>query len=330
MRKLSVDDYVAGIRAGERAILARAITLVESELPAHAELAQAVLNAILPYTGGSTRVGLSGVPGVGKSTFIDAMGMHLLSLGHRVAVLAVDPSSSVTGGSILGDKTRMARLSRETAAYIRPSPSSGSLGGVARKTRESMLLCEAAGFDVVIIETVGVGQSETVVADMTDVYLVLMLAGAGDDLQGIKRGILEVADVLAINKADGDNRRRAESARHELASALHVMRGAGRIPPVHMVSSVEATGLPELWDAVRGFVDERRTEGALDARRRAQQLDWMQAMIREGLEQAFRADSAIAASLPGIEHEVRDGRLHATTAAARLLAQFLGSRPAGR
>jgi len=319
-RSLSVDDYVAGVRAGDRAVLARAITLVESERPAHIATAQDVLNGILPHTGKAIRVGLSGVPGVGKSTFIDAMGMHLLGKHHRVAVLAIDPSSTVTGGSILGDKTRMARLSREHAAFIRPSPSSGTLGGVARKTRESMLLCEAAGFDVVIIETVGVGQSETVVADMTDVYLVLMLAGAGDELQGIKRGILEVADVLAINKADGDNKQRAESARHELASALHVMRGAGVIPPVLAVSARDGSGIDELWGAVSGFVEAARESGELDTRRRAQQLEWMHAMIRESLERRFRANPAVSQALSTIELDVREGRLHATTAAERLLA----------
>ncbi|HYO74766.1 MAG TPA: methylmalonyl Co-A mutase-associated GTPase MeaB, partial [Archangium sp.] len=224
MKPLPVEAYVEGVRASERAMLARAITLIESEHPRHEAFAQEVLTRLLPYTGGALRVGISGVPGVGKSTFIDALGMHLVGLGKRVAVLAIDPSSTVSGGSILGDKTRMARLSRESLAYIRPSPSSGTLGGVARKTRETLLLCEAAGFDVVLVETVGVGQSETVVADMVDFYLVLMLSGAGDELQGIKRGILEVADMIAINKADGDNVVRAERARAEYRAALHLMR----------------------------------------------------------------------------------------------------------
>lgn len=322
-RLLAVEDYVAGIRAGDRAVLARAITLVESEHPKHIALAQEVLNEILPYTGGAIRIGLSGVPGVGKSTFIDAFGMYLLARGKRVAVLAVDPSSSVTGGSILGDKTRMARLSREADAYIRPSPSGGTLGGVARKTRESLLLCEAAGFDVVLVETVGVGQSETVVADMTDVYLVLMLAGAGDELQGIKRGILEVADVLAINKADGDNALRAERARHELASALHVMRGAGRVPPVLAVSAAESRGLDAVWEAVHGFVEELRTAGDLDRKRRAQGLDWMASMIRDGLLRAFESHPDVEAALPAVEAQVRDGCLHAPLAARRLLDLFL-------
>jgi LAO/AO transport system kinase len=321
-RLLSTDQYVAGIRRGDRATLARAITLVESDLPAHFERAQAVLDAILGDTGGSVRIGLSGVPGVGKSTFIDAFGMHLVGQAKRVAVLAVDPSSSVTGGSILGDKTRMARLSREPSAFIRPSPSSGTLGGVTRKTRESMLLCEAAGFEVVIVETVGVGQSETVVAEMSDVFVVLMLAGAGDELQGIKRGILEVADVLAINKADGDNTFAADRARHELASALHVMRGAGTIPPVLAISSVEARGIAELWDTVMAFWQSRKDSGALDDERRRQGLEWMHAMIRDGLGRRFLANPAVAAALPQMEREVRAGTLHATTAAARLLAML--------
>ncbi|MFP2927082.1 methylmalonyl Co-A mutase-associated GTPase MeaB, partial [Pyxidicoccus sp. 3LG] len=227
MKLLPADTYVEGVRAGDRAVLARAITLVESEHPRHAALAQDVLTRLLPHTGNSQRVGISGVPGVGKSTFIDALGMHLVGRGHQVAVLAIDPSSSISGGSILGDKTRMARLSREPSAYIRPSPSSGTLGGVARKTRETLLLCEAAGFDVVLVETVGVGQSETVVSELVDFYLVLMLAGAGDELQGIKRGILEVADMVAINKADGDNAppRRA-GPRRATAPPSHLMRRA--------------------------------------------------------------------------------------------------------
>lgn len=321
-RLLAVEEYVRGIRAGDRALLARAITLVESELPAHFERAQAVLEAILPFTGRAIRIGLSGVPGVGKSTFIDAFGMHILAQNQRVAVLAVDPSSSVTRGSILGDKTRMARLSREPAAFIRPSPSSGTLGGVARKTRESMLLCEAAGFDVVIVETVGVGQSETVVADMSDVYLVLMLSGAGDELQGIKRGILEVADILAINKADGDNAFRADRARHELASALHVMRGASVVPPVLTVSSVEGRGIAELWDAVASFWGEAEAAGRLTERRRRQGVEWMEAMVGEGLRRMFESDPSVAAILVGVESEVRAGTLHATVAAERLLAAF--------
>ena len=220
MKRLDAQAYVDGVRGGDRAILARAITLIESEQPAHAELAQVVLETLLPETGGAHRVGISGVPGAGKSTFIDALGIMLTGQGHRVAVLAVDPTSSISGGSILGDKTRMSTLSNDPNAFIRPSPTSGTLGGVARKTRETILLCEAAGFDAVLVETVGVGQSETIVAGMVDFFLVLLIAGAGDELQGIKRGILEVADMLAINKADGDNQARATRAQASYQSAL--------------------------------------------------------------------------------------------------------------
>ena len=250
MKRLDAQDYVDGVRRGDRAILARAITLIESEQPAHAELAQEVLEVLLPDTGGAHRVGISGVPGAGKSTFIDALGTTLTSQEHRVAVLAVDPTSSISGGSILGDKTRMSALSNDPNAFIRPSPTSGTLGGVARKTRETILLCEAAGFDVVLVETVGVGQSETIVAGMVDFFLVLFIAGAGDELQGIKRGILEVADMLAINKADGDNRPRAIRAQASYQSALRLMRG-DRVPPVVTCSALEKTGLVRVVDAGR-------------------------------------------------------------------------------
>ncbi|WP_338866578.1 methylmalonyl Co-A mutase-associated GTPase MeaB [Myxococcus stipitatus] len=322
MKLLSADAYVEGVRSGDRAVLARAITLVESGHPRHQALAQEVLTRLLPFTGGSRRVGISGVPGVGKSTFIDALGMHLVGEGRRVAVLAIDPSSTISGGSILGDKTRMARLSRETAAYIRPSPSSGTLGGVARKTRETLLLCEAAGFDVVLVETVGVGQSETVVADMVDFYLVLMLAGAGDELQGIKRGILEVADMLAINKADGDNLPRAERARSELRAALHLMR-PGHEPVVTTCSAIEGKGIAALWSALESRVAQTVASGALEQRRRAQQVGWMWAMVQDGLRAALHANPMVAALVPVLETEVREGRSTPTSAALRVLGAFL-------
>lgn len=324
MKKLERDDYVRGVLAGDRAVLARAITLVESELPSHEALAQDVLAGVLARTGGARRLGVSGVPGVGKSTFIDAFGMYLRSLGKKVAVLAIDPSSSVTGGSILGDKTRMARLSREPDAFIRPSPSSGTLGGVARKTRETMLLCEAAGFDVVIVETVGVGQSETVVADMVDVYLVLMLAGAGDELQGIKRGILEVADVLAINKADGENVIRAQRARAELSAALHLLRGgAAWEPPVLTCSAAESTGLDAIWEKLEAHRALGVSSGTLDARRRRQSIDWMWAMIEDGLRASLRNRPDVAALIAALEREVGADAVPATTAARRVLEAFL-------
>ncbi|RKG81785.1 methylmalonyl Co-A mutase-associated GTPase MeaB [Corallococcus terminator] len=322
MKSLPADTYVEGVRAGDRALLARAITLVESEHPRHAALAQEVLTRLLPHTGKSKRVGISGVPGVGKSTFIDALGMHLAGNGHRVAVLAIDPSSSVSGGSILGDKTRMARLAREPLAYIRPSPSSGTLGGVARKTRETLLLCEAAGFDVVLVETVGVGQSETVVADMVDFYLVLMLAGAGDELQGIKRGILEVADMVAINKADGDNAPRAMQARAQYRAALHLMR-PGAEPVVTTCSAMEGTGIDTLWASVESVVAQREASGELARRRTQQQVGWMWAMVHDGLRAALRAHPEVSALIPALEQDVREGRATPTTAALRVLGAFL-------
>ncbi|NOJ78808.1 methylmalonyl Co-A mutase-associated GTPase MeaB [Myxococcus xanthus] len=322
MKLLSADAYVDGVRAGDRAMLARTITLVESELPRHAALAQEVLTRLLPATGGSRRVGISGVPGVGKSTFIDALGMHLVKAGKRVAVLAIDPSSTVSGGSILGDKTRMARLSREEAAYIRPSPSSGTLGGVARKTRETLLLCEAAGFDVVLVETVGVGQSETVVADLVDFYLVLMLAGAGDELQGIKRGILEVADMLAINKADGDNKPRAERARSELRAALHLMR-PGAEPEITTCSALEGTGIEKLWTSVETQLGRSAASGAMERRRKAQQVQWMWSMVQDGLRAALRAHPEVSTLVPTLEADVREGRATPTSAALRVLGAFL-------
>ncbi|WIG95975.1 methylmalonyl Co-A mutase-associated GTPase MeaB [Myxococcus sp. SDU36] len=322
MKLLPADAYVDGVRAGDRAMLARTITLVESELPRHATLAQEVLTRLLPATGGSRRVGISGVPGVGKSTFIDALGMHLVNAGKRVAVLAIDPSSTVSGGSILGDKTRMARLAREEAAYIRPSPSSGTLGGVARKTRETLLLCEAAGFDVVLVETVGVGQSETVVADLVDFYLVLMLAGAGDELQGIKRGILEVADMLAINKADGDNTPRAERARSELRAALHLMR-PGAEPEITTCSALEGSGIEKLWTSVETQLGRSAASGALERRRKAQQVQWMWTMVQDGLRAALRAHPEVSALVPTLEADVREGRATPTSAALRVLGAFL-------
>jgi LAO/AO transport system kinase len=322
----SADAYVEGVRAGERTMLARAITLIESEHPKHEPLAQEVLTRLLPHTGTARRVGISGVPGVGKSTFIDALGMHLVGLGKRVAVLAIDPSSTVSGGSILGDKTRMARLSRESLAYIRPSPSSGTLGGVARKTRETLLLCEAAGFDVVLVETVGVGQSETVVADMVDLYLVLMLAGAGDELQGIKRGILEVADMLAINKADGDNVARAQRAKAEYRAALHLMR-PGAEPEVTTCSALENTGIDHVWSSIERRLEAQRESGALLIRRRAQQTRWMWSMVDDGLRSALHAHPEVAALGPILEREVREGRATPTAAARRILGAFLSGRP---
>ncbi len=321
MKLLDVQSYVDGVRDGNRAILARTITLIESENPKHAELAQEVLEALLPDTGGAYRVGISGVPGAGKSTFIDALGTMLTSRGHQVAVLAVDPTSSVTGGSILGDKTRMPALSVDPKAFIRPSPTSGTLGGVTRKTRETILVCEAAGFDVVLVETVGVGQSETIVADMVDFFLVLMIAGAGDELQGIKRGIMEVADMLAINKADGDNLARATRAQASYQSALRLMRPHSE-PPVVTCSALEKTGLEELWALA---VDRRKrleADGAFQQRRQEQQVRWMWDMVDDGLRRALRGDKELRALLDQLEKGVAAGTAAPSAAATQILRQF--------
>ena len=324
--KPSLEDYVAGVRAGDRTMLARAITLVESDADKHRALAQEVLRAVLPDTGGAHRVGISGVPGVGKSTFVDALGTFLTGRGAKVAVLAVDPSSSVSHGSILGDKTRMAKLSRDPSAFIRPSPSSGSLGGVARKTRESILLCEAAGFDVVLVETVGVGQSETVVSDMVDFYLVLMLAGAGDELQGIKRGILEIADLVAINKADGNNLRNAQRARKEYEMALRLMRGHGHFwdAPVVTLSAREGTGIPELWAHVEDHHTRFEEGGRLAARRQAQMVHWMWSTVEDRLIHALRSHGDVKTLVPRLEQAVRAGETPPTAAADEILATFFG------
>jgi LAO/AO transport system kinase len=324
--KLSVKDYAAGIRERDRTILGRAITLVESNTPGDQQLAQQLLLEILPDTGKAYRIGITGVPGVGKSTFIDAFGTQLTAEQHRVAVLAVDPTSGVTGGSILGDKTRMARLSRDDAAFIRPSPSSGSLGGVTRKTRESMLVCEAAGFDVVLVETVGVGQSETVVADMVDFFLVLMLPGAGDELQGIKRGILEHADMIAVNKADlaGDA---ARAAKREYMSALRVMHGAGAEDtgwsvPVLTVSGLTGQGLPELWTRIGEHRAIMEQNGLFLSKRREQLRRWMWSMVEDRALQALRNHPEVQRRAPALEADVTSGKITPTLGARALLEAF--------
>ncbi|BCS34870.1 ATPase/protein kinase [Luteitalea sp. TBR-22] len=323
--RLSVDAYVEGVLRGDRAVLARAITLVESERPEDAPDAAAVLDAVLPHAGHSHRVGITGVPGVGKSTFIDALGMHLVrDRGERVAVLSVDPSSPLSGGSILGDKTRMERLALEDAAYIRPSPSRGVLGGVARRTRETILLCEAAGFGTILVETVGVGQSETAVRSMTDFFLLLMLPGAGDELQGIKRGIIEMVDAIAINKADGDMRARADRARVEYRAALHLFPAAadGWAPPVLTCSALAGDGIAALWDVVGQHRAHVEANGFFARRRSAQSLAWMRELVGSGLEAAFRTHPGVAEALPGLEAAVAAGRTTAFAAARDLLARF--------
>src|SRR5689334_1654265 len=316
------EALAAEVRGGSRRALAKAITLVESTRADHQRAAQRLLELLLPQTGRAVRVGVSGVPGVGKSTFIEAFGLHLIGLGKRVAVLAVDPSSARSGGSILGDKTRMPRLSAAPEAFIRPSPSTGSLGGVARRTREAMLVCEAAGYDVVIVETVGVGQSEVAVASMVDFFLVLMLPGAGDELQGIKKGIIEIADALAVNKCDGDNVPRAQRAAAEYRAALRLFRHASPNwdPPVLTVSALEGRGMDEVWATIAAHREKLGATGELVRKRREQQQAWLWSMLRDGLERQFLARPDVRRLLPELEAAVGDGRLTATAAATRLLA----------
>jgi LAO/AO transport system kinase len=320
----SIDELERGVRAADRALLARAITLVESRAARDRDDAQALLARLLPATGGATRVGITGVPGVGKSTLIDELGMRLVGRGHRVAVLAVDPSSALSGGAILGDKTRMQRLSLEPNAFIRPSPSGLSPGGVARRTRETLLLCEAAGFDVVLVETVGVGQGEFAVAAMVDFFLVLMLPGAGDELQGIKKGVLELADAIAVNKADGDNLLRARTALGDLRAALRYLprKRASWRTQVVTVSGQTGDGLDELWALVGEHRATLAASGELAALRDEQQRSWMWSLIGERLDAAFRAHPAVAAELATVEAEVLAGRVTPTAAADRLLAAF--------
>ena len=323
------DGLAGGVLGGDRRALARAITLVESTRPDHRAAAEALLTQVLPHSGKAVRLGITGVPGVGKSTFIEAFGLYLIGQGHRVAVLAVDPTSRRSRGSILGDKTRMEELSRAPEAFIRPSPAGRTLGGVARRTREAMLVCEAAGFDVVIVETVGVGQSESAVADMVDTFLLLLQPGAGDELQGFKRGIMELADLVVVNKADGELALAAERAAAEYRGALQFLRPASKSwrPEVLKCSSLKGTGVAEVWEAVGRFRAALEAAGELAEKRAGQALDWMWAELGESLLTSLRAHPAIAGQLPGLEAEVRAGRLTPTLAAERLLAAFRGAPP---
>ncbi len=326
-----MDEYVKGVLAGDRTILARTITLVESNSRAHMDMAQEVIKRILPHTGNSIRIGVTGVPGVGKSTFIEALGGDLLEKGKKVAVLAIDPSSTRTRGSILGDKTRMDDLARDSRCFIRPSPTGGTLGGVARKTRETMLVCEAAGFDVVLVETVGVGQSEISVRSMVDFFLLLMIAGAGDELQGIKRGVVEMADALVINKADGDNKRRAQMACAEYERAIHYLMPAteGWRTRVHTCSSLAHEGVKEIWEVVQGFMENIGSSGVFDRRRSRQSLGWMHAMLEEHVVDKFITDPNVSAALPGVELKVSSGVLPATSAVAELIALYEAGKQRG-
>jgi LAO/AO transport system kinase len=317
---LDIEALAKDLRAGRHAALARAITLIESKRSDHQAAARDLVQALLPETGKAIRVGITGSPGVGKSTTIDALGMFLIEHGHKVAVLAVDPSSARTGGSILGDKTRMARLAASDKAYIRPSPASGTLGGVAAKTREAMLLCEAAGFDVVLVETVGIGQSETAVCDMTDFFLALMLPGAGDELQGIKKGLVELADMIAINKADGDNVKRANLAAAEYRGALHILspRSEHWHPPVVTYSALTGAGIDTLWQKILDHRTAMNASGEFAVRRREQQVKWMWSMLEQLTMARLRSDASVRAKVKRIEAEVSGGRVSPALAAEQI------------
>jgi len=318
---VDVPDLAQRILAGDRQALARGITLVESVAPAHRVAASALLDLLTPHAGKAQRVAVSGVPGAGKSSFIETLGVQLCEAGQRIAVLTIDPSSPVSGGSILGDKTCMARLSRHPSAFIRPSPSSGELGGVRRSTRETMTLCEAAGFGVVLVETVGVGQSEVTVREMVDCFLVLMIAGAGDELQGIKKGIIELADVLVVNKADGENLARAEATRMEFAQALHYLAAAEGTwqPPVLTCSAATGAGVAETWTAVQNFFAHAQGSGAWADRRRAQALAWLHSLVEHELREQFWSHPAVQAARAGMEEAVVAGKISASAAAQQLL-----------
>jgi LAO/AO transport system kinase len=319
---LEIETSVKGLLGGNRRILAKTITLIESSFSKHQSAAQAIVERLLPHTGNAIRLGITGVPGVGKSSFIESLGILLVEKGHRVAVLAVDPSSSRSGGSILADKTRMECLCKDNRAFVRPSPSGGTLGGVARKTRETMLVCEAAGFDVIIVETVGIGQAEITVSSMVDFFLVLMLAGAGDQLQGIKKGFLERADALAINKADGDNIERARIAQKDYETALHLLSPTSPnwSPPVLMCSAREGTGIDDLWAIVLKHRDIMAASGELAQNRRLQSLTWMWSLVEEGLKDRFNHHPEVQRQLPQLSQQVECGQLSPTAAACQLLS----------
>ena len=329
---LSEDDYVSGVSQGSRMTLARAITLIESNNPRHFAKAQRVLQRLLPLTGKALRIGITGVPGAGKSTIIEALGNMLCDAGHRVAILTVDPTSSVTRGSILGDKTRMGTLSRRSEAFIRPSPAGGTLGGVARKSRETMLMCEAAGYDIILIETVGVGQSETTVRSMVDFFMLVVLTGAGDELQGIKKGIMELADAIVINKADGDNLVKAQVARGEYERMIEYIRPATPGWPTHayLCSAVKHTGLQELWQVIQVFQRMTAESGVFRKRRDGQLLDWMNSMIDEHLHNLFFEDPVITGRMPEVRDAVLAGTISPTQAVAELIGMFDVRRAAAR
>jgi LAO/AO transport system kinase len=328
-RELPTREYVDGVLAGDRGILARAITLVESNAPAHFEQAQEVVQTLLPHRRDAQRIGITGVPGAGKSTFVETLGTRLTAAGRRVAVTAVDPSSSVSGGSLLGDKTRMEQLAVDPAAFIRPSPSGGTLGGVTRKTRETILLFEAAGYDVILVETVGVGQSEALVRGMVDFFLLLLIAGAGDELQGLKRGVIELADAVVINKADGDGRSAAERTRSEYERALHYLRPAtaGWTTPALACSALHGDGIEQVWQTITEFFRLARDSGSLEYRRREQERAWVHALVAERLQGLFRSHPRVRERLEDLEAAVVAGEITAVAAARELLTLFEAEAP---
>lgn len=324
-RQLSAEDYFNGLRSGDKALFGQAITLIESTLDSHQDIAQQIVELSLPYTGNSIRIGITGVPGVGKSSFIDKFGMYLISSGHKVAVLAVDPSSERSGGSILGDKTRMEDLSKERNAFIRPSPTAGSLGGVARKTRETIAVCEAAGFDVILIETVGVGQSETAVYGMVDFFLLLMLAGAGDELQGIKRGIMEMCDAIFINKSDGDNITKAKRAKIEYSNAIHLLPASpsGWMPVVDTCSAKTGDGIPKVWQTILDYKKYAEENGYFEKKRKEQNLLVIRQTVNDRIQQQFFNHPEIKTLLPQLEERVCKQELSPYIAARQLLDKYL-------
>lgn len=326
-QRLSLDEYTKGILSGDRVVLSRAITVIESQLGKDRELSKLILHNILPHAGNALRIGITGIPGVGKSTFIETLGTHITGKGKKLAVLTIDPSSKKNGGSILGDKTRMEKLSHNPKAFIRPSASNLSLGGVAQNTREAMLLCEAAGFDVIIIETVGVGQSETIVKGMTDFFLLLMLAGAGDELQGIKKGIMEMADTIAINKADGANKAMADLAVQEYSNALHLFprSESGFTPKVVTCSALDNTGIDNIWQIILDYQQHSSANGYFNKNRQVQNLEWMYDSLKQALENSFFESDAVVKNIEKIEKSVTEGRELPIYAAEKLLQMFLRS-----
>lgn len=323
-KRLEANQYIEGVLRGDRVLLSRAITIVESNLPSDKILAKEIIQAILPSSGNSLRIGITGVPGVGKSTFIEVFGKHLIEKDHKVAILSIDPSSQRSKGSILGDKTRMEELANREEAYIRPSASGDTLGGVANKTGETMLLCEAAGYDIILIETVGVGQSETAVHGMTDFFLLLMLAGAGDELQGIKKGIMEMADMLVINKADGDNIQKSQLAKRQYENALHIFpqSESGWTPVVTTASALKNIGIPEVWEKMEEFNKLVHKNGYFEKNRREQQIQWMYNNIHEDLKQLFYGSEHITERLNVLEKDIIDDKISPVKAAEKIIEEF--------